>query len=189
MWNRRDLACMGVWTAGTMATTLALFWNGSAVADDPIPNRVVIATPTLAAKDYQFSVRLPDQAKDAPNDGLVRRLPAGKLPKLQLLASSTGVTSAPIHWKAEVQVSEQRDLMSRTPSMPKSAWSQEGELSLKPGEKTTIPLATSGISLKAGSTASVVITVGDQRTVGLTLATDRPAVASAAPSSKVRKGG
>ncbi len=113
MWNRRDLACMGVWTAGTMATTLALFWNGAAVADDPIPNRVVIATPTLAAKDYQFSVRLPDQAKDAPSDGLVRRLPAGKLPKLQLLAASTGVNSAPIHWKAEVQVSEQRDLMSR----------------------------------------------------------------------------
>lgn len=191
MWNRRDLTCMGVWAAGTMATTLALFWNGAAVADDPVPNRAVIAAPTLLAKDYQFSVRLPEQTKDVSGDGLVRRIPVGKLPKLELLALSTGVSSSPIHWKAEVQVSQLQDRMSRVPAFPKSEWSEEGELSLKPGEKTTIPLPTSKLSLKAGSTASVVISVGDQRTVGLTLATDAPAVVAAtpAPASKAKKGG
>ena len=181
MWNQRDLAYMGIWAAGTLATTLTLFWNGAAVADDPALSRLVIATPTLTAKDYQFSVRLPE-TKDSPADGQAQRIPVGKLPNLQLLAVSTGVSSSPIHWRAAVRVTELRDVMLRVAPMPKSEWSQEGDLSLKPGEKTTIALATSGISLKAGSTASVVISVGEQQTVGLTLATDVPA-------SKAKSGG
>ena len=133
----------------TMAFTLVAFgpWN-CGVSDDAKGIKPTIVQPKFASQGCEFTVKT----------GKPEYKP-GESPVVDVTAvNPTGKAVEATVW-VSVMTTTVRDLLSRTLTAPRPAWSKSWCVSLQPGETKTTQLAT-GIKLAAKQ--SVTISIGDK---------------------------
>ncbi len=151
---REILAVLGV-AAATMAFTVVWFGPGRVGAtDQPEEIKPAIVQPTLTTGGCEF-VLTTDKPAYQP----------GESPTLRIVA--TNPTGEPVDATVWVSISSSSPFaaMLRAMPIPRSVWTGDCSVSLKPGETKTVTLST-GVQLSAGQSFS--ITMSDQQQVILT---------------------
>jgi hypothetical protein len=167
MWKKKDWLCLGVAAVAGFGGTLAGFYPASATADGPTA-AAVKKTPTLNLDGVMVTA---DVAGAKAGGGFVTVVKAGLLPGFELRATNTSEVEKSVHFSADVMTSRVPNMLSRVPmpvTSPKSVWSQELTLDLKPGESRVIPVSTE-LALGAMSTATVRLTSSEQKVDALAM--------------------
>jgi hypothetical protein len=158
MWNRRDWAAVGTSALGVFGLTVALFWSTPLNATGEKPLTGVVAVPTYQAGECRVTARiLPGDAVMAGSKEGMMQIRAGALPGMQLVIHNPSQSEAPAVFRVELQRSSMSDMLRRVPAPTPPAWSDDYDLSLKPGETRVIALNLEKVTTKAGDTLSLNI--------------------------------
>lgn len=158
MWNRREWAVVGTSALGVFGVTVALFWSTPLNATGEKPLTGSVAVPSYRAGECVVTAAiLPGDAVLPGSKEGVTLIRAGALPGMQLVVHNPSQSEAPAAFRVELQRSSMSDMLRRVPAPTPPAWSDDYDLSLKPGETRVIALDLEKVTTKAGDTLALNI--------------------------------
>lgn len=164
----KDMFVVLTIAAATAAVALALLAPERADATGQLSRAAMeIAQPKLTFGGCEFTLEVTQPGADAAAEG--------EKPTARLKVTNPGNAEAKATVRVSVTASEPASPMSRRLVMPRSIWSEECPVCLKPGESTTVALAE-GVELPAGHNVTVIMTAEGQTPVSAVLAAGPPAV-------------
>ncbi len=169
--TKRELAAFAVATGATMALTLAVAWPSILSATDArAVQQAKPAPPVLRVGGCEL------RARPAATD-----YKAGDTPTVIVEAINT--SDQPIKLEATVRMmsGQKSSGLSRIMVLPKEAWKDACPVSLAPGERTSVELAT-GTKVAAGTNVTLTLTVGDKQVSFAGFSVPAPAPAKKAPA-------